>query len=1093
MKKLSRIRLINWYHMEDETLPIAGSVLLTGDNGSGKSTILDAIQFALVADLSQVRFNQAANENAARSLQGYTRWMTNSGGSKESHQYNRGDCASYVLLEFLEQSQGSEAVFTVGVVVDSFKDGRDPRRLHFAAHQSRIADIPVFREGSRIPLPTAEFRRLMGTRKGFFGSHEPGAFRDDLLTRLGKLSPDFTKVLVKAQAFKPLGQVHQFVMDFLLDAKPLETQSLQSNLAHYKALELKAAEAERRVAQLESIRAKSVDLARVREEARQCRYLELRARAGVHEAWVAKHESSLGSARSDRDRFSRQAEQHSQSVSRCELEIGSVYRSLSQNSAYMERERVRSDLSVLQKEIDKTSAAIVRGEGLVTELERIERELRGVLADESVEAVGWQETAYRMRAAQDRVQGELEQLKIEGERLQSKLDDLKKGIRPYPKETKILKQLIEDKLGAQAPLFCELLEVEDERWQSAVEGYLNTRRFDIVPELELFQKALGLYEKMKVQLQIHGAGLVDSERVLGARAHAKEGSLAEVVSSRNPCAKAYADFLMGDVMRCESEKELRRHSRSITPTCMVYQNHAARQTAFHIYEAWHIGARGHASLKDRAEKELAAVFEAFKAAAAAVEKRRRWTQLAEQAAKTVGEVAGLAVLRESLVGFKADHVRISAHLDAIDTHEIAALESRLLLLSQEKNEANASLAAANREVGQASARAEQFEQSFGEACQARDLEFAQIAAEFSAESARAQVAELESRYQDQLAERRLPEKIEEIYESQRKNRETQASNLLQDLTLKRSEYNNVFGFSGPALGEEFTPYLEELDAWKNSHLPDYRQKILAAKDGALQQLMEDIVHKLRENLDLIPDQFDQINRTLRGFHFGFDQYQFTYRIKREFESFEKLIREAAQYERQPLFETNWRERFRDGGALEALFASLVSGSSSQVEEELRQYSDYREYYEYDLKILHSDGTSSLFSQVNRWKSGGETQAPYYIAVLASLYRLYRLTPEQVAKQRGTIGLVILDEAFNKMDEDRLKATLAFTRKLGLQLIMATPKERAEFIIPHVESCFIVAKDPQTGRAFVADFHQEMDSDIDQPTPGSPASSVAQSL
>jgi hypothetical protein len=212
---------------------------------------------------------------------------------------------------------------------------------------------------------------------------------------------------------------------------------------------------------------------------------------------------------------------------------------------------------------------------------------------------------------------------------------------------------------------------------------------------------------------------------------------------------------------------------------------------------------------------------------------------------------------------------------------------------------------------------------------------------------------------------------------------------------------------------------------------------------------------------------------LRGFHFGYDQYQFIYRVKREYQAFERLIREAAEYERQPLFQTSWKERFRDGGALEALFESLVSGSSSQVQDELKQYSDYREYYEYDLKILHADGTDSLYSQVNRWKSGGETQAPYYIAVLASLYRLYRLRPEQGGKQqRGTIGLVILDEAFNKMDEDRLQATLKFTRTLGLQLLMATPKERAEFIIPHVESCWIVGKDPTSGFAYLQDFHQD---------------------
>jgi uncharacterized protein YPO0396 len=70
---LSAIRLVNWYHFADETFRLGGSCLLLGDNGSGKSTVLDAVQWALVADQQQARFNKAANEQSRRSLYGYVR------------------------------------------------------------------------------------------------------------------------------------------------------------------------------------------------------------------------------------------------------------------------------------------------------------------------------------------------------------------------------------------------------------------------------------------------------------------------------------------------------------------------------------------------------------------------------------------------------------------------------------------------------------------------------------------------------------------------------------------------------------------------------------------------------------------------------------------------------------------------------------------------------------------------------------------------------------------------------------------------------------------------------------------------------------
>jgi hypothetical protein len=54
--------------------------------------------------------------------------------------------------------------------------------------------------------------------------------------------------------------------------------------------------------------------------------------------------------------------------------------------------------------------------------------------------------------------------------------------------------------------------------------------------------------------------------------------------------------------------------------------------------------------------------------------------------------------------------------------------------------------------------------------------------------------------------------------------------------------------------------------------------------------------------------------------------------------------------------------------------------------------------------------------------------------------------------RARAGLVLLDEAFSKMDEDRIQATQRFARELGLQLVTATPKERSELVAPCPARC-----------------------------------------
>src|SRR5262249_48085148 len=135
--------------------------------------------------------------------------------------------------------------------------------------------------------------------------------------------------------------------------------------------------------------------------------------------------------------------------------------------------------------------------------------------------------------------------------------------------------------------------------------------------------------------------------------------------------------------------------------------------------------------------------------------------------------------------------------------------------------------------------------------------------------------------------------------------------------------------------------------------------------------------------------------------------------------------------------------------------------------------DYREYFRYDLKILHADGGYSLYDKVSGDKSGGETQTPYYIAILASMYRLYH---SRSVDGRPVCGIVLLDEAFSKMDEARISATLTYARNLGLQLVLATPKERIELVAPALERTLLIHKDPLSGIPEVFDFTKEFASD-----------------
>src|SRR5438034_3370907 len=132
MRRVESVRLVQWYHFQDHVFQIGANCLLVGDNGSGKTTVLDAIQIALVADASEALFNRAANAQSRRTLYGYVRWKIGSEDEQRpgSVRFGRGACTSYVLLEFRDD-RDAEASFTCGVGFEANETDTEIAKLYF--------------------------------------------------------------------------------------------------------------------------------------------------------------------------------------------------------------------------------------------------------------------------------------------------------------------------------------------------------------------------------------------------------------------------------------------------------------------------------------------------------------------------------------------------------------------------------------------------------------------------------------------------------------------------------------------------------------------------------------------------------------------------------------------------------------------------------------------------------------------------------------------------------------------------------------------------------------------------------------------------
>ena len=155
-KPLTKILLVNWSRFGAVEMKINKSTLFTGINGSGKSTVLDALTYIIAGNN---KFNTAAKDKD-RTVLSYVRGDTKSKGKA---QYLRsGNVISYVAMEFY--SPNDKFYITVGVCIES-ADDMNWNPNWFLVKDAEISDINFYhKEGNRLVVtPKNELKANVNT------------------------------------------------------------------------------------------------------------------------------------------------------------------------------------------------------------------------------------------------------------------------------------------------------------------------------------------------------------------------------------------------------------------------------------------------------------------------------------------------------------------------------------------------------------------------------------------------------------------------------------------------------------------------------------------------------------------------------------------------------------------------------------------------------------------------------------------------------------------------------------------------------------------------------------------------------------------
>ena len=1066
MKKLKRMKLINWHRFENCVIDFGETTLLSGENGAGKTTILDAIQFVVICSANF--FNKAAHDNGKRSLSGYVRCKT----GRENKPYERtGEISAHVALEFYEESR--DRYFIVGAVIDSATEGQETA-VRYLMDNRRLSEEMFFK--GKTPRSISEFRSFnsKGIRKWCKTQTEA---RKMIKARLGRIEDKFFSLIPKAMAFKPIDDIKEFVYTYVLDAKEVNIDLLRENVRSYQDLERTLESVKRRMEKLEQIEG-------FYEEAQDCV-----KRDGMYEFFLSQAEVDLIKERIQRLEEEIQAEEYRKKQLTSQLEETEKERAqkqeietnlrveLRQNQDFIALEEQKKELErfleeekncleekrILKKSIKKSLDQMDK----LLEIKDVDpcvRECRKRL--ESIEEI---QNVPEARALLDqviqyknqmygKVQRKLAEVQIrlrerqtEREQLEGEIQRLKRKKLSYPEAVERLTEAVREefqRLGRKAEphVLCEVLEIADESWRNAVEGYLNTQRFYILVEPENFDIALGIYDRLRREKKAYGAGLINTQHMEDFD-EAPEGTLAQTVTSKNKYARRYINMVLGKVKMCQRYEDLKKYSTSITRECMRYQNKVASAIKPEIFRVPFIGKNAFKVQLEQAEKKREVLNEELEM----LQEKIKNLEFAADPLLT-GEDVDVKYRLEILTRLSQVKALIQKCRENIKTLEknstLIEKQIQLEVLEKIRTEIEKKAGDLNRQIGIAEQKIENRKEQLQAGIQEK-LKFQAHTADLT-QKAGDKALNWEKEYEKQTSQKTF-QQFKENYEKQRKSNWTRKENSEAFMTEQMVQYKSEYNFGAPASMKGYPEFAAVYDRLRTSELLDYEEKVEAAKQAAEEEFREQFLAKLQENMKQAQGEFKELNRALKDIAFSSEQYEFLYMPSKKYRSYyEMLMDDFNVVQGESIFSGIFHENHRE--VIDELFERLAIQNDNNSKT-LDEFTDYRTYMDYDIKIIHSDGSYSYYSKVCEEKSGGETQTPFYVTVAASFVQLYS---NNIGGEAA--GLVMFDEAFNNMDDERIGGVLEFLKRLPLQILIAAPPDKIQYIGPQMEETLLIMTD-----------------------------------
>jgi uncharacterized protein YPO0396 len=1106
MKLLTRLLLVNWHFYSVERIDFAHVNFLTGKTGSGKSTVVDALQIVLLGDTNgQHFFNKAANDRSRRTLKGYLRGEYGDDGGSGYLYLRNGPFTSYIVCQFHDTEKKTD--LSLGVVFDCNYSAHD-ESVFFVLKAAIPADAFIAED---VALEIRDFRQYLRhhfERDRFDVCATAREYQNKLTGLLGGLNNRYFSLFRKAVSFTPIIDIEAFITENICDSRrPPDLSGMQENLRQYRRLEQEAEQMRRRIADLEAISGRFANLQEEKQKRRLYQFLIDRAEL---ENQVLQHHAALAEAeQTERDLAALVAsgEALDQELARQRTSQEALIEQRGQNDIYQrqqaltrEKQQIEARLAELQSQLE----ALVRRlntyglqwrqagsetQTLLTDLALAQTALdlpewRGdadcrKAADQLLDAAGQliavrrdtadqltrpslehcQQTAEAFARERARLLAQLEQLREQtGEELEDcedRIADLKRNVKPFDGRVSWfrdeLTRVLAEQFGrpVRVAVLADLLDIPNPRWINVIEGYLHKQKQYLLVEPEAYAASQLHYNRLRQERNLFDVSLIDGAKVEALAPQALPGSLAEEVATDQPQARAYIDYLLGRVIKCEQVQDLRLHERAVTDQGLLYQGYVTGSINPRLWEFHLIGKRAIQQQIERLEHALPGLRQRHEQIGVLAKQALASRSLAVMSENETADLVSGLERSAGIADLQAAARSVASELGQLDLSWILKLSRQIDDLRQVIQTLETKLRAQAEQAGRLRRQSDWLEQSRIPELSAR---LAALQSDLNQRyEAVFRSGPGEQRFQAELAGKQTPDKISADFRSQVGMRQNAIDGLERELTNARAAYNRAYNYSFDVAAPDNRRYETQLQALRAEQLPQYKEQIETARQMAYEQFASHFLAEMKASIEEVRLRIDELNRALRQYRWGEERFSFQMTENQEYKRFYDMINDPMLMEGYNIMSQLFLDKH--GAAIDELFNRIVdlgpamdSDARSELEKNIHLFTDYKTYLRFDMISVDEQEHRQRLSRTLLKKSGGETQTPFYIAMLASFAQLYHINDRKWNCSR----LIIFDEAFSKMDGERIRESIQMLKQIGFQCILSAPPEKIGDIAPLVD-------------------------------------------